>query len=52
MIGKRFRLIGRDMAFICVGEYLAAGFIPALILVSECGRFRTQPRVADVLCLI
>ena len=47
-IGRKFRLIGRAAVFVVAKEYLAAGFIPALVGITEDGRYKTQPRVVDV----
>lgn len=49
-IGRKFRLIGCTLEFVVVREYLAAGFIPALVGVSADNR-KTQPRVKDVVWL-
>ena len=49
-IGRKFRLIGCTLEFVVVREYLAAGFIPALIGHSK-DRRKTQPRVVDVVWL-
>lgn len=50
-IGRHFRLIGNTTQFIVRAEYLAAGFIPALVGVTADGTRRTQPRVVDVVWL-
>lgn len=45
----RFTLIGRPtMVFVAVKTYNAAGFIPSVVGVSECGRYTTCARVEDV----
>lgn len=45
----RFTLIGRPtMVFKAVKTYKAAGFIPSVVGVSECGRFTTCARIEDV----
>lgn len=45
----RFTLISRPtMVFKAVRTYLAAGFIPSVYGISECGRFTTCARIDDV----
>lgn len=44
----RFRLIGRSTVFVVVREYLAAGLVPAIVGVTEDGRYQTIARKADV----
>ena len=45
----RFTLIGRPtLIFKTVKVYQAAGCIPSVYGVSECGRFTTCARIADV----
>lgn len=43
-----FKLIGRDMTFRAVHRYNAAGFIPSVVGISTCGKFRTVARIEDV----
>jgi hypothetical protein len=50
--GTRFRLISNTCAFRVVSTYLAAGRIPCVVGISLCGHYRTQARVADILCLL
>lgn len=45
----RFTLISRPtMIFVAVKTYKAAGFIPSVVGVSECGRYTTCARIEDV----
>lgn len=43
-----FKLIGHGKVFRVVKTYQAAGFIPAVVGVSLCGRFKTTARIADI----
>lgn len=46
-----FRLIGQATVFRAVYECLAAGFIPAVYGETLDGKFKTQPRIADIIKL-
>lgn len=46
-----FKLIGRTTVFRAVRFYDAAGFIPSVVGVSECGGYTTTARVADVVAV-
>lgn len=46
---KKFRLIGNICVFYTVEKRLVAGFIPTLIGVSECGKFKTSARIGDLI---
>jgi len=46
---KYFRLIGRNMKFKVVKEYLAAGFIPSVMGITIDGKFKTLARIEDIL---
>lgn len=50
-VNYTFRLIGRTTRFTAVYEYLAAGFIPAVYGVTDCGKYSTQPRIEDIIKL-
>ena len=51
MEGKKFRLIGNTTSFSVAKEYLAAGFIPSVVGISQCGRKQTCARIADIIWL-
>jgi hypothetical protein len=46
-IGDTFRLIGNTTAFRAVALPLVASFIPSVVGVSQCGRYRTTARIRD-----
>jgi hypothetical protein len=49
---KKFKLIGRpSIIFNVVKEYLAAKTIPSVKGISECGKYQTYARIADVVIL-
>lgn len=47
----KFRLIGRTTVFHGAYCYLAAGFIPTIVGISEDGRYMTTARVVDTITL-